>query len=516
MYLVAILLGVMIPIMDYFNLHLMQNSGYKSKKYLSVLYNRFFSRTTISILANLLFMVILGLIQYLFTIYDIAVNYINYFAIAYLIFLLIDHIILSENCKLPLKYTKRIIRLIIAWILVNTIVVSLLCYVLNCNHFVIVYPFIAIIILLKPFMLVIANWCLYPIEKHIFNNYIKKAKQKLNSIDIIKIGITGSYGKTSVKFILSDILSIKYKVLPTPHSYNTPMGICLAINELRDQEIFIAEMGARNVGDIKELVNIVEPDIGIITGISPQHLETFKTIDNIVDTKYELAEGAKIVIFNGYNNYTKKMYDICQKEKYITGNDITAKNVHYEGCCLKFDLLIKDKSYEVKTRLIGEQNVENILLAVKCAKILKMTDEEIIRGIEKIKQIPNRLECIKSGEKLIIDDSYNSNVVGSKYAINTAKKMGKKVLVVTPGMVELGDIQYNENYLFAKHIGKQCSYLIIVNKINQKALYQGAIDGGMDKENVFFADNLEKAKEIIKQISCDVVLFENDLTDDYK
>ena len=164
-----------------------------------------------------------------------------------------------------------------------------------------------------------------------------------------------------------------------------------------------------------------------------------------------------------------------------------------------------------------DSNVNSGAVTVaQCAKILKMTDGEIIRGIKKIKQIPNRLECIKSGEKLIIDDSYNSNVVGSKYAINTAKKMGKKVLVVTPGMVELGDIQYNENYLFAKHIGKQCSYLIIVNKINQKALYQGAIDGGMDKENVFFADNLEKTKEIIKQISCDVVLFENDLTDDYK
>ena len=516
MYIVAILLGIMIPIMDYFNLHLMQNSGYKSKKYLSVLYNRFFNRATIAILTNLLFMVILGLMQYLFAIYNIKANYINYFAIAYLIFLLIDHIILSENCKLPLKYTTRLIRLIISWILINVIIVILLCYVLNISDMIIVYPFIAIIILLKPLMLVIANICIYPIEKTIFNKYIKRAKQKLSNIDIIKIGITGSYGKTSVKFILSDILSIKYKVLPTPHSYNTPMGICLAINELSDQEIFIAEMGARNVGDIKELVDIIKPDIGIITGISPHHLETFKSIDNIIDTKYELAEGAKIVIFNGYNKYTKQMYDICQKEKFLTGSDVFAKNIKHDGVYLKFDLSIANNIYPVKTRLIGEHNVENILLAVKCAKILKMTDKEIVKGIEKIKQIPNRLECIKSGNKIIIDDSYNSNVVGSKFAIMTANSIGKKVLVVTPGMVELGDIQYNENYLFGKHIGKYCSNLIIVNKINQKSLYQGAIDGGMNKDNIFLADNLEKAKEIIKDINCDVVLFENDLTDDYK
>ena len=505
----------MIPVVDYFNLHLMQNCGYKNKKYVSTLYNRFFNRATISILSAILLMVILGLIQYLLVVYDIELTYINYFVLIYLFFILVDHIILSENSKINLNYTKRLIRLIIIWMLINVIIAMLICYIVLELKFSITYPFITIIILFKPFTLVFANLCILPIEKFIANRYIKKAKQKLDGKNIIKIGITGSYGKTTVKFILRDILSTKYTVLATPYSYNTPMGICLTINDLDNQKIFIAEMGARQKGDIKELAYIVNPDIGIVTGVAPQHIETFKNIQTIFDTKYELVEVARKTIFNGYNEYTKKMFEISTKEKYITGDDVYAENIKYEQELLKFDLVINSKSYQAKTRLIGKHNIENILLCVKCAQLLGLSAEEIIQGITNIKPIPNRLECVKNGNKIIIDDSYNSNVIGSKQAITTAKEMGKRVLVVTPGMVELGDIQYNENYLFAKYIAKHCSELIIVNKINRNALYNGAVDGKMDKDSIHIVDTLDKAKEILKDINCDVVLFENDLTDDY-
>ena len=125
--------------------------------------------------------------------------------------------------------------------------------------------------------------------------FIKKAKAKLANSNIKVIAITGSYGKTSTKFILNSLLSEKYRVLTTPRSHNTPIGIALAVNsaELENYDIFIAEMGARHLGDIAELCEICPPDISLITGICGQHLETFGTFQNIVKAKGEILSYTK-------------------------------------------------------------------------------------------------------------------------------------------------------------------------------------------------------------------------------
>ena len=145
----------------------------------------------------------------------------------------------------------------------------------------------------SPFLVLAANFLNKPIEKAINRWFINDAKRILKSCpDLTVIGVTGSYGKTSVKFILKTLLEARFNVLATPESYNTPMGVVITVrNHLRaTHEVFVCEMGARHVGDIKEICDIVHPNHGIITSVGPQHLETFFTLDNVKKTKFYVCE----------------------------------------------------------------------------------------------------------------------------------------------------------------------------------------------------------------------------------
>ena len=235
------------------------------------------------------------------------------FALIILSYFISNLIIISKdkkemkNAKKPLKYTARAKRLVFY----NFFVMMLLEVVFSeffgigatstlyktdalefLKRIALIYSFF---IFTLPLNMIIANWFANPLESWINERYIKKAKRKLKKKeykDLIKIGITGSYGKTSTKFILQTILSEKYNVLATPNSYNTSMGNVRVIREQLkpEHEVFISEMGARKVKDIAEICEFVKPQIGIITSIGPQHLETFKKIENVVKTKKELID----------------------------------------------------------------------------------------------------------------------------------------------------------------------------------------------------------------------------------
>ena len=427
----------------------------------------------------------------------------------------------SFGDKNRLNFTKRLIRLLITYLLISFGLFFIVFYFIH--NILLILLDIILIFLFEPIILLVAHYITYPIEKLIKTFYIKKASRILKRKKIIKIGITGSYGKTSTKNILKNILEEKYSVLATPKNYNTEMGLSKTILEmLSDQQVFIAEMGARHKGDIKILADMVHPQYAIITTIGNQHLETFKTLKNIEDTKYELCEdeGRKIV-FNGDSPSTRRLYDRFQGEKYLCNVENSyafSKNekMNKDGC--SFDLILNKSQYRVCTKLFGKTNINNIVTASALAKVMGIDDEVIVSAIEKLQPIKHRLEVVENENCTIIDDSYNSNVVGAKEALEVLKCFDGEKIVVTPGFVELGSEQSKANFNLGCQIADVANHIIIMNDTNKNEILSGAISHNFERNNIHFADSRRKQKELLQMYvkKGSVVLFENDLPDNYQ
>lgn len=445
----------------------------------------------------------------------------------------------KEEPKKKLEFTPRAKRLYISSLLVNILQLLILFIIIKIlfsngkTSITIILYGLFIINFLQGRNMILANAIVNPIEKRINTYYYTMAQEKIKSMDDLDtVGITGSFGKTSTKFIVDTILKEKYRVLKTPESYNTPMGISKVINSklTNDYEIFIAEMGARYIGDIKEIAKLVHPKIGVITSIGPAHLETFKNIENIMKTKYELIEELPsdgIAIFNYDNKYLRKLADKTFKEKILYGLenqeklDIYATDIEVSELGSSF--ILKDKSgEEIKctTKLLGKHNIYNILAGASVAKALGLTFEEIRRGIAKIEPIPHRLNIINPGTGVIvIDDTFNSNPVGVKAALEVLNqfKEGRKI-IITPGMVELGDKEEESNREFGVRISTVCDYVILVGKNRTKPIYKGLKESGYNENNIIVVQNLDEATKEFQKIvrPKDIVLFENDLPDNYE
>lgn len=449
----------------------------------------------------------------------------------------------KQEVKKPLVFTDRAKRLYMTNIIYNGILIGFLIF--SSRNFLTtspIYSFITALILLvflfgilyylQPFSMAIANEIIKPVENNINMGFYRSAQNKIKSReDLNVVGITGSFGKTSTKFIIGTILGEKYNVLNTPESYNTPMGLSKVINNdlNENHEVFIAEMGARNIGDIREVAELAQPKIGVLTSIGPVHIETFKNIDNIMKTKYELIEELPtdgVAVFNYDNEHIKKLADKTFKEKILYGLenveelDIYAEDIVVSELGSTFTLKDKEgNSVECTTKLLGRHNIYNILAGASVAKSLGLSFEEISKGIGKIEPIPHRLNIINPGTGIIIiDDAFNSNPIGSKAALEVLSqfKEGRKI-IVTPGMVELGAMEEIANKEFGNNIGKVCDFVILVGEKRTQPIYQGLMEANFNKSNIFIVKNLEEASAHIGRIARpkDIVLFENDLPDNY-
>lgn len=433
----------------------------------------------------------------------------------------------SAKQKTPLKYTKRMTRLLVVFVILEGLFTWLVQYVGLKYIPYLSFSLIGIVPITLPVFVIIAFYITLPIEMLISNSYIKKAKKKLNERkDLVVIGVTGSFGKTSVKNILATILSEKYKVCSSPASFNTPLGLSKTVlTKLKNEDrIFIAEMGAKAVGDITELCNMVNPEIGIITGIGNQHLLTFGSLDNILKTKGELADyiekNSKKMYFNVDTNLAKNLSEnyTCKKTAMNANYDLTIENLVTNENGSIFDLKHKSQKVSCSTALLGDHNVSNILISSLVALDLGLNLQDIKNGIEKLKPVPHRLEIIKGASPYtIIDNSYNSSVEGSKASLEVVSKFNGKKFVITPGLVELGKEQFNCNYEFGRDLARVCDYVIIDSTVNFDAISSGLVFGGFDESKIIQAVNLNSAVEILNQFASagDVVLFENDLPDNY-
>lgn len=525
---ISVLSTVLMVFVGYKLMQMLQLTGYKLRGYV-----RWFKETKYSYISRLFMLSFLSLASMLMTNVLLA----DFFVISELQFISIIFYILfcsifinnlfTAKQKTPLKYTKRMTRFLIAYIVLVLIFNFVIAYVGYRFIPYLSFSIIAIVPVTLPLFVFVSFYIMLPIEKAISHSYIKKAKIKLKSLKNVKvIGITGSYGKTTVKNILGTILSEKYKVCVTPSSYNTPLGLAKTIlsNLTPDDEIFLAEMGAKQRYDINELCNMVEPQIGVITGIGNQHLLTFGSTEMIIQTKGELAEYVSLhsgeLFVSAVSDGAKQLASGFSQAKLVSleQGELKVKNIKTTSEGSEFDLTLKNKSVRCKTILLGKHNIENILLSASVALTLGLSLEEIACGIEKLVTIPHRLEIVKSSSTYtIIDDAYNSSVEGSKASIDVLSKFEGRKFVITPGLVELGAEQFNSNFEFGKNMASVCDYVIIDSAINFDAISSGLVFAGFDESHIIQAGTLSQAVEILSEIASanDVVLFENDLPDNY-
>lgn len=520
----------------------LQQSGYKGKRYFKWLKSPstpYLSRLMLLCLLGFLFFCVLGVCftpvwqAFFYEDGKTVAAYTGFFAHVFFVIVYINTEG-SVNAKVPLKKTKRLVRLCLTDIVVATLFTFGLIALLNYAAYLIgdemlsILRFAPICItpILAPFILYFSNRLNAPVEKLISRRYVRAATDKIKKCDVIKIGITGSYGKTSVKEILKTILSQKYRVLATPDSYNTPMGISLTAKKLDNTyDVFIAEMGARHKGDIKELADIVKPKYGVITGINSQHLESFGSIDEIYNTKYELIESLPkdgTAFFSSDNEYTEKMFKGFSGDKYcsgVAGGFVNATDILTERTGTTFTLNIEGENpISCSTVLLGKHSISNICLAANIAYKIGMTAEEIAQGINRLQTVGHRLELVPNNKDIvIIDDSYNSNTDGIKSAMEVLGMFSGRKIILTPGLVELGKIENAENFKFGKMLAGVADVVIIIGKHNAEALIAGLTEGGMSKENIKFSKNSKRGNDELNEIikEGDVVLFENDLPDNY-
>lgn len=428
-----------------------------------------------------------------------------------------------KKAKKTIVYTARVKRLIATITIITLLPAALFIFDIKLPYLISV-----VLYLLNPFITVLADSINSPIEKGIKRYYINDAKRLLSDSNANVIGVTGSYGKTSVKYYLNSLMSSQFDTLMTPESYNTPMGVVITIrNKLNARhKYFICEMGARRVGDIKELCDIVHPKYGIITSVGPQHLETFGSMENIVGTKFELADAVLndgILFANGDNKYIQsKIKTYGTDKKIITYGSGKTNDFKYEILSVssrgtEFKIISRHGEFTYKTKLLGSHCALNITGAVAVCVTLGIAPEKLSLPISRLESVPHRMQLTDNGSAIIIDDAYNSNPAGAKAALDTLALFEEYKILITPGMVELGDKQYECNKEFGTYAAAVCDYIILVGQKQAVPILDGM--GDFPKDRYFVADTVNEAIEHAYGLHVagrkKVILLENDLPDNY-
>ena len=519
-----------------YELQMMQQNSYRNERYIKWFRKNIFNYIRISEI--IIFSVVIIIFAFEKNIIALIISIVATSLLGIILF--------TKKQKLKLVFTKRAMRLFstnLIIVLIINIHSGLLLNILLLNFLVtfstLIFSFLIIIL---------SNIILKPVETKINQWYYNDAYKLLKQMpDLIIIGITGSYGKTSTKHFLHRILSEKYNVLMTPGSYNTTMGVIRTIREQLKptHQIFIVEMGAKQFGDIKEICDLVSPQIGILTAVGEQHLDTFKTIENVRKTKFELIDalpqnGLAVLnadyehIYNTKISNTKTIYYSINKQE----TKYSLKNINYSKKGSEFSIAennkdkkscqttsklsdnfnkMSDNFYE--TKLVGNYNLSNILAVYIVARHLKVPDNKISYAIKKLKPVEHRLEIKNHNGITVIDDAFNSNPVGAKMALNVLKNIaGNRKIIITPGMIELADKHEHYNMKFGEQIAEVCDYVVLVGKKITRPIQKGLDNKKYPQENIFIANKLAEAVKHIQSIvkPNDVLLYENDLPDTYE
>ena len=400
-----------------------------------------------------------------------------------------------KSAKKRLVYTHRVDRLLFTAV----VLLGLMFYcawVQNIAWLPLAYGLVGIVVL-------VANYINMPFEAWRRHCYIVKAKKILRSCpNLLTIGITGSYGKTSVKYYLNTLLHASFNSLMTPESYNTPMGIVKTIR----------------------LCDIVHPKHGIITALGAQHLESFKTQANIIKTKYELSDALPqdgFLLVNGDNELIRNNPPKHKYQTYGLGkhNDYQATNVKVSSQGTSFTFVTPTgEKCDYQTRLLGEHNIINLAGALAMCSLLGIPLAKLKPQLLKIKAVPHRLELTEHGKITIIDDGFNSNPSGTKAALRTLSLFDDYKIIITPGMVELGEQENSLNQAFGEDIAKVCDYVILVGEKQTLPIKSGLEKANYPTSKIYIAKSLKDGLQHAYALNCErkkIILLENDLPDNY-
>lgn len=531
------------------DLHKFQQNSYRFKRYLKW---RFETPSRIVRPHELLF--VLG---FLFTIWGNAV-----LAIIGCVLMCLDAyfywlIKTAYPVKKKLVYTPRVKRLkvtltiLLALVAVGGFYWSSLLYVGFIGYFTsFIYVFIAAAINM-------------PIESAVNKYYFDDARRTLaKAPNLNVIGITGSYGKTSTKNVLYKMLSRDFNVLMTPESFNTKMGLTRTLREgLKPiHNVFLAEMGAKEVGDIKELCDFVQPNMGIITSIGPQHLETFKSLDNVIRTKGELFENitqnGTIYVNCDEPNILKlpKRSDVTAYRYAVDRENALQHHTHFaiENLVLNqmgsaFTLVWSPDGYGVesiesineshdniktatnvktkiirinlKTKLLGRHNLSNVVAGCAVALTLGVSPERLPLLVSEVEPVEHRLSHRRVADQYtLLDDAFNSNPIGAAMALEVLKAFeGNKKIIITPGMIELGNMAETLNQTFGEQIADVCDAVILVGIKQTQPIWEGLKNRHFPEHNIYRVKSIHEAYARLNAIVAidDVVLIENDLPDSF-
>jgi UDP-N-acetylmuramoyl-tripeptide--D-alanyl-D-alanine ligase len=458
----------------------------------------------------------------------------------------------TKTGKVTLKLTERARRILGTAEAINALVLFALVLVSLLLMGQLAPPFIwltqVIVFQIQPLVLVTAKVLLDRQEEEIQTGFADQARAILSGIDPIVVGITGSYGKTSCKVILSEILGTIAPTFTTPRSVNSLMGVTKEIRErLQPRHRYsVIEMGAYQVGSIAKMCSLTPPKVGLVTAVGEMHLERFGTVENIFKAKSELAQALPadgILVVNGDYEYCRLMAKENPKRlTLIYGFDQSKGpldaymfDVHTSEAGSNFKIKYVNNEYSGFTRLLGKPMLSNVLGCFSVAVALGIAPEVALAVIRNVKTEANRLELVKTdlqglapilnGSKrdskvVRLNDAFNSNPVGFKSALEVLQELpGKRKILVTPGMIELGDRQVAENESAGKEAASVCDYVVVVGETNKESLLKGLSTGGMQNDKIQTQSSMKDALSFLASKYCDdgdVVLIENDLPDLYE
>lgn len=395
--------------------------------------------------------------------------------------------------------------------------------------------------LAAPFFVLLAALMMAPVEALIRRGFKVSARRKLEERpDLTVVAVTGSYGKTSVKFAIAEVLGQRYQVLATPGSFNTPMGVCKVINnDLQDHhQVLILEMGIRHPGDIEELCRIARPHIAVITGIGIAHLESMGSRDAIAREKGSLLDfllpGGQAIL-NADDNYFGQMASRVRHLSVSAAGqdaDLRAEDIGFGADGTRFNVVSRNAGEPgnaparhgsapptpVLMRLLGRHNVGNGLMALAVGRLMDIRLRSGAKALGRLEPVLHRLALRKEGGLLVLDDAFNSNPVGARNAVEVLGAFApRRRFVITPGMVELGAREFEENQGLGAAMVGHVDEAILVGPARTTAISTGLREAGMNPDNIHVVNTLFEAREVLKTLAVegDVVLYENDLPDQY-
>lgn len=444
--------------------------------------------------------------------------------------------------KRPLVMTARMRRLLVAGGFLAVLLAAGLALGIVALHPVVSTILVLIaaglVTALSEVLLVAANVVTKPAESRIRRHYLTLAAARLAQVDPVVVAVVGSFGKTSTKHILAQLLQPSVNTLPTRKSFNTLMGVTRVINEdlTPEHRVFIVEMDAYAQGEIAAMSNLVHPRVAMITAVGPQHMERFGSIDSIAAALYEVAAAlpadGTLILFTGdapgaaLAHRAKAEHRHAVRYTIADGGDAveadviaSAVRIDSHGATFRWRWDAEGLDRPVAIPLLGRHQVANVSAALAAVHVLGYSVDDAITAAASLEQIEHRLELmITSGPLTVIDDSYNANPVGVHNALEVLAAMpGAHKFLITPGLVELGSVEDSENRRYGEHAARVSDHVIVMSARTTAALLAGLRDGGMSDDHIHVVDTLDAATAVLQSLSRpgDVVLFANDLPDTY-